>query len=155
MTDKLYLRNEDSGSYVLVLKLKRPCRIKAGNLSQREFLPGIYFYIGRAKRHLRGRLARHLRAEKKLFWHIDYFLRKAHIKEVWCRLGFFNECQIASDIIAACRESCFPIPGFGASDCHCSSHLIHFSGEEGFLSPLRHKIIFKEARIDDIKTDPI
>ena len=154
MTDELLLSHKNSGSYVLVLRVRQPYRIRAGKLPEREYLPGIYFYIGRAKRHLRGRLARHLRTEKKLFWHIDYLLRKAQIKEIWCRLGFYNECHIASELIELFGEDCSPIRGFGASDCRCSSHLIHCRGEDIFLSPIPHKIKCREVRIDDIKNIP-
>ena len=155
MADELLLSRENKGSYVLVLQMREPCLMKAGKLPEREYPPGIYFYIGRAKRHLGGRLARHLRTEKKLFWHIDYLLQKAHIKEIWCRSGYFNECQLTSDIIEMCGEYSSPIPGFGASDCHCSSHLIHYCGEDISLSPIRHKINCREVSIDDIKNFPI
>ena len=67
MAGKLNLGRENKGSYVLVLQTHKPCRIKAGRLPEKEYPPGIYFYIGRAKRYLRGRLARHLRTEKRLF----------------------------------------------------------------------------------------
>lgn len=154
MADELVLGRENKGSYVLVLQTQKPSRIKAGSLPEREYPPGIYFYIGRAKRYLRGRLARHLRTEKKLFWHIDYLLRKAKIKAIWCRPGFFDECHIASEIIELYGKSCSPILGFGASDCRCSSHLIHTSGEDRFLSPLRRKIDCREVSIDDIKNIP-
>ncbi len=154
MADDIHLNKENNGSYVLVLKLDQPCRIEAGKVPRRQYPKGLYFYIGRAKRHLRGRLARHLRTEKKLFWHIDYLRRNAQIKEIWWRPGYFNECQLASDIIGMCGKDSFPIPGFGASDCRCSSHLIQYSGKESFLSPLRKRIIHRKVKIDDIKTDP-
>ncbi|MEE9502742.1 MAG: GIY-YIG nuclease family protein [Candidatus Aminicenantaceae bacterium] len=149
MAEELCLRKENNGSYVLVLHVQQPCWVKAGKLPEREFLPGIYLYIGRAKKHLRGRLTRHLRTEKKLFWHVDYLLRKVQIKEIWCRLDFFNECQIASEIIGACGEYCSLILGFGASDCQCPSHLIYYYGEDSFLSPLRNKINLRKVRIDE------
>jgi sugar fermentation stimulation protein A len=155
MADEFHLSKNSHGSYILVINMRHPCRIKAGQLPEREYPPGIYFYIGRAKRYLRGRLARHLRREKKLFWHIDTLLRKSEIKEIWCRLGFFDECALTSAIIRHFREFCSPIPGFGASDCHCPSHLIHCKGADQFLSSIRHKIKCKEVSIDDIKNIPI
>jgi Uri superfamily endonuclease len=151
MTEELNLRKENKGSYVLVLFMQKPSWIKAGKLPKREFRPGIYLYIGRAKKHLRGRLARHLRSEKKFFWHIDYLLREARIKEIWYQLDFFNECHIASEIIEACGEDCSPILGFGASDCQCPSHLIYYNGEHSFLSSLRNKSTLNEVKIHDIK----
>ncbi len=153
MQDKLYLTKQNKGSYVLVIKMEQPHQLIAGKLPEQEILPGTYFYIGRAKQSLRGRLARHLRTEKKLFWHIDYLLPKARIEEIWCRLDFFNECQIVSEIMGACVEYCYLIPGFGASDCRCSSHLIYHASKESSLKPLRKKINLGKVRIDDIKKD--
>jgi Uri superfamily endonuclease len=151
LAEKLHLTKDHAGSYVLAIPLKKPCRVQAGKLPEREFREGIYLYIGRAKKNLRGRLFRHMRAEKKLFWHIDYFLRYAPIKKIWCRLDFFSECQIASDIIGAYKEDCFPIPGFGSSDCRCSSHLIHCYGANSLLSSRLRQIHLKEVKIDEIE----
>lgn len=145
------LEKENVGSYVLVIHVKKPCRIKAGKLPSREFEAGIYLYIGRAKKYLRGRLSRHLRTEKQLFWHVDYLLRKARIKEIWCRLDFFNECQITSEIFHLCKETCSVIRGFGASDCRCPSHLIYYYGEDNFLRLLLNKIHLKEVCTHDIE----
>jgi Uri superfamily endonuclease len=150
MAKELCLKKEECGSYVLVLNVKKPCRIKAGKLPERELRAGIYLYIGRAKRYLRGRLVRHLRKKKKLFWHIDYLLQKARIKTIWCRPNFFDECQIASEIMRECKEFCSHIHGFGASDCLCPSHLIYYYGEDNFLISLLSKINLQEVRIDDI-----
>jgi Uri superfamily endonuclease len=151
LAEELRLKKENAGSYVLVMHVKKPCRINAGKLLERELEAGIYLYIGRAKKHLRGRLFRHLRAEKKLFWHIDYLLRKARIKEIWCRLDFFDECIIASEISDLCGEACTAIQGFGASDCRCPSHLIYYYGEENFLRLLLSKVNLKEVRINGIE----
>lgn len=154
MANKRPEKNEDNGSYILVLRLGQPHRIKAGRLPERHYTPGLYFYIGRAKRHLRGRLARHLRTEKKLRWHIDYLLQNAQIEEIWWRPGYFDECRLASDIIGMCGKDSSSIPGFGASDCRCSSHLIHYRGAGSRLSPLRNQIFHRKVKIDDIKNNP-
>jgi len=149
------LNNKDTGCYVLVVCVELPCWIKAGKLSEREFEKGLYLYIGRAKRNLRGRLARHLRAEKKLFWHIDYLLQQAFIEKIWCRLAYFDECRIFSSILKVCGKTCLAIPGFGASDCRCPSHLIQYSGERSFLACSLNSIHLREVPIDDIDNNPI
>lgn len=154
MSDELRLKKKDAGIYILILHVVHPCRIKTGRLAERVFQKGTYLYIGRAKQYLRGRLARHLRAEKKLFWHIDYLLRRAFIKEIWCQLDFFNECQITARIIETCGKGCSPIPGFGASDCLCPSHLIFYNGDDSLLSSIREEIKLREVRIDDIENYP-
>ena len=50
-----------------------------------SFKKGDYLYIGSAKSCLETRLQRHLRKEKRIFWHIDYFLKnqKAKILQIW------------------------------------------------------------------------
>ena len=131
MAEKLRLKKEDAGSYVLVLKVSKPCQLKAGKLPKREFQAGFYLYIGRAKRYLRGRLARHLRREKKSFWHIDYLLAKAEIVEITVfRKRNLEECELARRV--AGREGARVVaPGFGASDCGCVSHLVFFQTRRG------------------------
>lgn len=70
MTDK----KQAKGVYLLVIKLEKKHKISPGRLPQTTFRPGVYFYIGRAKNGLKGRLLRHLRKEKKLsFEMIGYY----------------------------------------------------------------------------------
>lgn len=143
------LQKRDMGSYVLALGVKKPCRIRAGRLPEREFREGVYLYIGRAKKNLRGRLARHLRTEKKLFWHIDYLLRYARIERIWCRLDSLDECRLVSEIVEACEDACSPIRGFGASDCRCPSHLLHYHGTVRSLGSIMNQIHCQEVKFDD------
>lgn len=88
------MKIEDGGLYVLVLRLKKGQKIKAGKLPETYFNSGCYLYVGRAKRGLKKRIERHLRKDKKLFWHIDYFLRKAEVMDIWIKLNYFDECRI-------------------------------------------------------------
>ncbi len=64
------------------------------------------------------RLERHLRTEKKLFWHIDYFLEKAHIRKIYIAEGE-KECKVAQ------KMNLPGVKGFGCSDCKCPSHLFY------------------------------
>ena len=50
-----------------------------------SFKEGDYIYISSAKGCLETRLQRHLRKEKRIFWHIDYPLenQKAKILQIW------------------------------------------------------------------------
>jgi len=118
------MKMKDAGLYVLVLGLTKGKKIKAGKLPETYFNPGCYLYVGRAKRGLKKRLERHLRKDKKLFWHIDYFLRKAEVMDIWIKLNSFDECRIVSQIRKFLRNSVIPQRKFGASDCRCSSHLL-------------------------------
>lgn len=117
----------DSGLYQLVILLRTTRVIRVGEHGRFSFPRGYYVYTGIARRGLESRIARHLRKERKrLRWHIDYLLRRARIVEVKrYRGGHLSECELSrraeglpgSDIIA---------PGFGSSDCGCSTHLFHF-----------------------------
>jgi len=145
------LNKQDKGVYLLVLILNANQRILAGKLKQTEFDPGIYLYIGSARNGLSGRIARHLRKEKKIFWHIDYFLQKAKIKEIWVRNDYFDECQTLSEAKSSLKNSCFPLKKFGSSDCRCPSHLIYLLENEVNLNSLREKLSFEKVDIHGIQ----
>ena len=126
-------------------------RISAGKLKQTEFEPGIYLYIGSARNGLSGRIARHLRKKKKIFWHIDYFLQKAKIKEIWVRNNYFDECLALSEAKNLLKNSRFPLKKFGSSDCRCPSHLISLLKNEVDLKFLREKLSFEKVNIHGIQ----
>lgn len=123
---------KDSGTYALVIALNAAFRLVVGRLGVCTLQPGYYVYVGSALGGLSGRVGRHLRSEKKLHWHIDYLLQRASIVQVWYALGQDKlECVwnvIVNDLPGAETS----IPGFGASDCKCSSHLTYFPDEPPF-----------------------
>jgi Uri superfamily endonuclease len=116
---------KDGGLYVMVLELKENRRIKPGKLPEAEFKRGTYLYVGRAKRNLKKRIERHLRKNKKLFWHIDYFLQVAKVMGIWVKLNSLDECRTVSQIRKFLRKSEIPQKKFGASDCRCPGHLLY------------------------------
>ena len=63
-----------NGIYALEIDLCKDVNIRVGALGNVQFKEGCYVYIGSAQRNLEKRVQRHLRKEKKLFWHVDYFL---------------------------------------------------------------------------------
>ena len=112
------------GCYCLIINLKNDSSIKIGKkLGKIDFNKGYYVYVGSAMNSLESRINRHLSDEKKLHWHIDYFLRKSEIEKV-----IFNEstkkieCEL-SKYISTKSEG---IKDFGCSDCDCESHLYYF-----------------------------
>ncbi len=143
----LGLKEPEKGTYLLVLKLKKDEIIQPGKFQEITFKQGIYLYIGRARKGLRGRLRRHLREEKKLFWHIDYFLQKATVKEVWIKQDFFDECRMARKVKSYLKEAFFPLKNFGSSDCGCISHLIYLPESEINLKSLRKALSFEKVNI--------
>ena len=146
-TDILFSADNDCGVYILVIDLESEIGIKVGQLGLISLLPGKYLYVGRARRYLNGRLRRHLRQAKKIFWHIDYLLQDAHIEDIWVKDGAIDECQTASTILSVCPEAGRPVLGFGSSDCRCPSHLIHYPGQAKEFSRLRKTIEFQKAEI--------
>lgn len=119
---------DQPGTYVLVLRLPCPAVIGVGRLGHFPFPAGWYAYAGSAHGPggLAARISRHLRSSKPLHWHVDYLRAYALPVKVWYAIGTQKrECawaQTLSDLSGAS----IPAPRFGASDCHCPAHLIHF-----------------------------
>lgn len=121
------------GSYLLLLDLDTTARLTVGRLGTFEFPAGRYAYAGSARGPggLRARVARHIRAEKRLHWHIDYLAARAPIVAVWyVESGKRLECLWAARLSDLPGAS-LPVDGFGSSDCRCQSHLIRLPGEVG------------------------
>jgi len=102
--------------------VNKPVVFDAGALTAVELAAGYYVYTGSARRNIVLRLARHLSADKKLHWHIDYLLARDGVNIVDARFYQTSECELN-----AMTQGEFPISGFGASDCvaGCISHLCY------------------------------
>lgn len=117
----------DGGIYLLEILLESKKEITVGKLGEYIFPAGYYYYVGTAQRRLHSRLKRHLSKNKKLRWHIDYLIDKAKvIKYYTWNVGRDQEC-ILSQVLKNFLGGDAIIPGFGASDCKCKSHLYYFS----------------------------
>lgn len=110
------------GIYVLVVEITRPAEIQVGELGRIRFAPGTYAYVGSAMRGIEARVARHLKREKRVRWHIDYLLSHPGVAVVgvyvW-ETAERRECEVAQTLTAECEV----VPGFGSSDCRCRGHL--------------------------------
>jgi len=114
------------GSYVLLIELTEEQTITIGSLEAIYFPRGYYAYVGSAIGGFKSRLNRHLRSNKKPFWHIDYLLEKASVSEIiLCETKDRAECTVAQ----ALSHQFNSIPGFGSSDCKCRGHLF-FAADE-------------------------
>jgi len=147
-----FLDKSKKGVYLLILRLKKNKRISIGNRPKIKFRKGIYIYIGSAFGGFRGRINRHLRKNKKLFWHIDYLLQDAEIKEVWLKQGNHNECQTAREMRNIIKDPVYPFKKFGSSDCQCPSHLFYIPEGTSGLRDLREKLTFKKVLINGNQT---
>ena len=111
-------------TYQLHIRVKKSIEIQIGKLGRFQFPAGTYVYTGSAKRNLEKRIERHLQAEKKLRWHIDFLL--AHPNVEVTRVERFGAAEC---VVNQATSGTILIPKFGASDCRngCGSHL-KFSG---------------------------
>jgi len=113
----------------LVLRLPRPTTIGVGRLGRVRFPAGWYVYAGSARGPggLAARISRHLRSPKPLRWHVDYLRVDAQPVQIWYALGARRrECSWAQ-ALSGLPGASIPVPHFGASDCHCPAHLVHFA----------------------------
>lgn len=116
----------NSGCYQLKIKVKKDISLKVGALGVCKFKKGNYIYTGSAMKNLSQRIARHQSKEKKLHWHIDYFLADKEVELI----GIIShpsenreECLYNQRLINDGAE--VVILGFGSSDCKdCASHLV-------------------------------
>ncbi|MEO0128494.1 MAG: GIY-YIG nuclease family protein [candidate division WOR-3 bacterium] len=107
-------------SYILLINNSKTQKIYIGKLGGLKFCKGYYSYLGSAKKNIFQRIKRHLSKDKKIFWHIDYFLtnKSIKIKEIW--IGSSRECKMAQQFL---KHGFQYINRFGSSDCGCPSHL--------------------------------
>jgi Uri superfamily endonuclease len=128
------LNSKEIGTYALVIFSKDRLCLPIGKLGARDFPSGYYIYAGSALTSLRGRLKRHLTADKILRWHIDYLLQRTSVKQIWYSLSHDRlECKWNA-ILAELPGSMPFIRGFGSSDCMCQTHLTHFLITPSFSS---------------------
>ena len=122
------------GVYVLIIQVDKNVDVNVGALGELTFEKGLYAYVGSAQANLEQRIKRHLRKEKRLFWHIDYLLNDSAAriaKVLYKQADKTEECDLAKAI----GERGKPVDDFGCSDCSCKSHLFHI-GDYRFLQNL-------------------
>ena len=115
---------KNSGAYVLFFNLYESIRLDIATLGFPLAAPGAYAYCGSARGPggLRARIARHLRADKPLHWHIDRLTATGRPTAI-AYTTESSECALLDRLLAGANAS-VPIPGFGSSDCRrCPSHL--------------------------------
>jgi endonuclease-3 len=147
MTDRV----SAGGTYTLVVSLPEATTIAVGALGDVAFHAGGYAYTGsalgsggfaRVDRH------RELAAGERetRHWHVDYLLghHATAIEDVVRTAGRDVECAVAK------RLGDGPAPGFGASDCGCSSHLARRESVEA----IRADVEDAHAEATEVETEP-
>ncbi|KKG13459.1 endonuclease III [Methanosarcina sp. 2.H.T.1A.6] len=116
----------EKGVYCLVFE-NRDCVIEVGKKGTFSFPEGFHIYTGsalgsggmkRVKRHIDFSL----RKDRNPRWHVDYLHLNPSFKLSWAVCASTPdrlECELAR------RLGGDSAPGFGCTDCACSSHLFY------------------------------
>jgi Uri superfamily endonuclease len=131
------------GVYTLIIRLARPCKASILKHAPVVVDRGLYLYTGsasgRGSTSLEGRIRRHLKREKKEFWHVDRILacKSAHVVSVvYAVTTSKSECRVNAALLKDTNIRA-PFKGLGSSDCRCESHFLEARGS---LPSLRQKV---------------
>jgi Uri superfamily endonuclease len=113
------------GTYALALKSSSNSKIEVGRLGSLRLQNGFYVYVGSAfgPGGLNARIAHHMKISERPHWHIDYLRPALDLTEIWFTYDPRHREHQWAGVLANFRHPTIPISGFGASDCHCKSHL--------------------------------
>ncbi len=105
---------KDKGTYILIVEISKPIKVKVGSLGLVDFKKGIYAYIGSAMNSLNKRIKRHAKKQKKIHWHLDYLtsLPEVEVKKAYV---FFNK-RIEEKLSTDFAKKYKGVKKFGASD---------------------------------------
>jgi len=159
MNSQLLSKLPPVGVYTLIIHLSRDVCLKAGKLGGRKLSRGYYAYTGSAMGHgasgLPKRVARHLKKNKRRFWHIDYLLaREDAVVTVIIAAHTNRKAECETNRYLREKGNAEPaVSGFGASDCreNCGSHLLYFGErniEQKIASLYNQKFGNKTVRVD-------
>ena len=137
------------GDYLAILHLPEEKDIIIGKKGLVHFPRGYYVYVGSAKKNLDQRMAHHRHLRKRKHWHMDYLRAEAEwVGILPVRTSFDLEHDLAQAVSSIAD---WTIPGFGCTDCACSSHL--FGMKE---NPLHNRAFrkveedFRMNRLDEL-----
>ncbi len=119
-----------AGAYLLLIRLAFRLEVNLKNRSL-ALPPGWVLYAGSARGPggMAARVQRHLRARKKIHWHIDKITTRVRPTAAFCYPDRC-ECDLVRDLLLH-QEFSFPIPGFGSTDCRvCESHLLSWNPDQ-------------------------
>jgi Uri superfamily endonuclease len=127
---------EDKGKYILIAQVLQLQRLQIGSLSEFDFIPGFYAYVGSAfgSGGLRARIGHHLESTADPHWHIDYLLNVASPVEAWFTIAHRKLEHHWAELFENASPFRAPIPRFGSSDYHRSraSHLFYSQRRPSF-----------------------
>ncbi len=117
----------EPGYYALIIMLRRELEITTRGGKRFHLKPGLYVYIGSARGPggIRARVARHLRRDKRLFWHIDYVTSSPEAEIIGVVSMRGAERDMESLLSRRLAELLEPIHGFGSTDKRDPAHLFY------------------------------
>ncbi len=118
------------GTYALILFCASNARIQIGRLGIMQLQRGYYVYLGSAlgPGGLRARIAHHQKLSTRPHWHIDYLRAHTRLHSVWLNYDGRRREHEWARATQKLNGATIPLPGFGASDCSCLSHVYFFKG---------------------------
>jgi sugar fermentation stimulation protein A len=122
----------NSGSYQIILEVRKDTDISIGALGIITFIKGYYVYTGSAMKNLSQRVERHRQKHKKIRWHIDFLLDNDNVEILDIKIfpsEIKEECERNQKLLNM-KDSKIIAKRFGSSDCKvCPSHLVYFENE--------------------------
>jgi Uri superfamily endonuclease len=131
----------DKGIYCLVF-LNPGCTVRIGALGEIDFRPGWHCYVGSAQgsgglKRLERHISLAAQRDKRPKWHVDYLHVSSCFSLEYAVSAVTEErleCRLAHEM------GDDGVPGFGSSDCTCTSHLFYHQHDpkNQILSAFRH-----------------
>lgn len=115
----------ERGAYAMVIDLTRPLVLEIPRYAGSILPAGRYVYCGSAygAGGIAGRVRRHLRADKKLRWHVDHLTHAGTVVDVMPVIGG-RECALLAAVLTT-PGAHVPLRRFGSMDClSCPAHLV-------------------------------
>ncbi len=133
--------NSHPGTYALILRAMHQQDVQIGRLDRLSARPGFYVYVGSAfgPGGVRARVRHHAKISECPHWHIDYLRQTAELKQVWYTHDPVHREHSWAAVFGNMRGASIPLPGFGASDCTCVSHLYFFQ-RQPLLKNFRRRV---------------
>ena len=119
------------GTYALILSSKVEKPVNIGKLGTFKLEPGFYVYVGSAfgPGGLQARIKHHIHHSGRPHWHLDYLRPALSVCEIWYNYDQTRREHQWATVHLQNRGSILPLPGFGASDCRCPSHLFFYQSK--------------------------
>ena len=124
----------NDGTYTLILESRVERLVRIGRLGTMTTHKGFYVYVGSAlgPGGILARIRHHTDIAQIPHWHTDYLRAVTELIEVWYAYDKDRlECNWAN-FSQSLSGSSAPLPGFGASDCTCHTHMFFFVEVPGF-----------------------